>query len=292
MSPSEHDVSLADGRTLRVLEDGDPRGRAIFFLHGSPGSRLLYDRQVKAAHRHHIRLVGYDRPGYGGSTPNPGRRMIDEAAHVAAIADALGIDRFAVGGHSGGGPPTLACAAVLPKRVVAAVSLASPAPYPAEGLDYLAGMGELNVADWNLMMSDQPAWEAKTAEETAMMLNATPDQVKAFMSSLLSPVDLAAMTDEVSDFLLRQVRMGLRAGSAGARDDGLASAKPWGFDLSSIRVPLQLWHGGQDRFVPFAHGEWLAAHVPRVDAHLEREEGHISLFQKYPTVLEWMADRF
>jgi pimeloyl-ACP methyl ester carboxylesterase len=292
MPPSEHDVSLADGRTLRVLEEGAPRGRAIFFLHGSPGSRLLYDAQAKAAQRQGIRLIGYDRPGYGGSTPQPGRRMVDEATHVAAIADSLGVDRFAVGGHSGGGPPTLACAATLPKRVVAAVSLASPAPYPAEGLDYFAGMGELNVTDWKLMASDQPAWEAKTTEDMSMMLNATKEQVQAYMSSLLSPVDLEALTDQVSDFLFRQVREGLRAGSAGARDDSLALAKPWGFDLSSIRVPVQLWHGKQDQFVPFAHGEWLAARVPRVDAHLEREEGHLSLIQKFPTVLEWMAARF
>lgn len=292
MFPSEQDVSLEDGRILRVSESGDPRGRAVFFLHGTPGSRLLYEEQAKAARRHQIRLIGYDRPGFGGSTPKPGRRVIDEAAHVAAIADALGIDRFAVGGHSGGGPPTLACAAALPKRVVAAVSLASPAPYPAEGLDYFAGMGGSNVADWNLVTSDPRAWEAKAAEQMAMWLSATQDQARAYLSSVLSGVDIATLTDEVSDFMLRQGREGFRAGSAGWREDSVALANPWGFDLPSIRVPFQLWHGRQDRIVPFAHGEWLVAHVPRVDAHLERAEGHLSLIQKYPVVLEWMAAHF
>jgi pimeloyl-ACP methyl ester carboxylesterase len=292
VAPSERDVHLRDGRTLRVLEEGNPRGRPIFFLHGTPGSRLMYEKDSEDAGLHGIRLIGHDRPGYGGSTPKPGRRIVDEAADVAAIADALGVDRFAVAGISGGGPPTLACAATLPDRVVAAVSLASPAPYPAEGLDWLAGAGEMNVADFNLMMSDQSAWEAKNAEDSAMMMNATPEQVTAYLSSLLSDVDRAALTDELAGFLLRQAREGLKEGIAGPRDDSLAQVKPWGFELSAIRVPLQLWHGTQDRFVPFSHGQWLAARLPRAEIHLEPNEGHLSMMRKVPSSLHWLAAHF
>jgi pimeloyl-ACP methyl ester carboxylesterase len=292
MSPSERDVHLSDGRTLRVLEDGDPHGRPVFYFHGTPGSRLLFEKSVQHAKAHGIRLIGHDRPGYGGSTPKPGRRIVDEAADVAAIADALGLDRFAVLGHSGGGPPTLACAAALPKRLVAAASLASPAPYPAEGMDWLAGMGELNVADFTLMMSDQPAWEAKTAEDNAMMMNATPEQMRAYMSSLISDVDSAALTEELAGFLLRQFREGIKSGIAGPRDDTLAQVKPWGFELSAIRVPLQLWHGKLDQFVPFSHGQWLAAHLPRAEIHLEPKDGHISLVGRYPSITEWLVSHF
>jgi pimeloyl-ACP methyl ester carboxylesterase len=105
MSPPEREAHLGDGRTLRVLEQGDLRGHPVFYLHGTPGSRLLFDRQVGDASRHGLRLIGPNRPGYDGSTPNPGRCIGDEAADVAAIADALGLDRFAVYGHSGGAAP-------------------------------------------------------------------------------------------------------------------------------------------------------------------------------------------
>ncbi|MGA3021270.1 MAG: alpha/beta hydrolase [Thermoplasmata archaeon] len=145
MTPLQRDVHLADGRTLRVLEDGDPHGRPIFFLHGTPGSRLLYDRQVQDARRRGVRFVGYDRPGYGGSTPKPGRRVADGATDVISIADALGLDRFAVYGHSGGGPHALACGTLSPQRVVAVASVSSPAPYPAEDLDWFRGQEKENL---------------------------------------------------------------------------------------------------------------------------------------------------
>jgi pimeloyl-ACP methyl ester carboxylesterase len=292
MPASERDVHQTDGRTLRVLEDGDPRGRPLFYLHGTPGSRLLEERQVAEAARLGVRLIGYDRPGYGGSTPQRGRTIADGARDVVAIADALGIDRFAVMGHSGGGPHSLACAATLPTRVVAAASLASPAPFTAAGLDYFAGMGELNVEDAKLMMRDPAAWEAKSDEDNAMMMQATQEQVMAFLSSLLSDVDRAALDEELAGFLLRQMREGLQAGGAGPRDDSLAGFKPWGFEVSAVNVPLQLWHGKQDRFVPFSHGEWLAAQLPRAEAHLDPNGGHLTLVAQYPAIMEWLSSHF
>lgn len=238
-------------------------------------------------------MIGHDRPGYGGSTPKPGRRIADEAPDVAAIADSLGLDRFAVYGHSGGGAPALACAAQLHDRLVAVASLAAVAPYPAVGLDWLAGMGELNVADFKLLMNDLPAWEAKTAQEAAMMMQATPEEIREYLSSLLSEVDRACFTAERASFFLRQTQVGLQPGIAGAREDALSQTRPWGFELSAIHVPLQLWHGREDRFVPFSHGEWLAARLPRAEIHLEPKEGHISLLtNKLSSIHEWMASRF
>jgi pimeloyl-ACP methyl ester carboxylesterase len=293
MLSGERNVQTGDGRTLRVLEAGDPGGRPVFFLHGTPGCRFLFADQVEDARRQGLRLIGHDRAGYGGSSPNKGRRIVDEAADVTTIANSLGIDRFAVYGWSGGGAPTLACAARLPDRVVGASSIAGVAPYPSEGLDWLAGTGELNVDDFNLMLSDQPAWEAKTAREAAMMAKATPEELREYLSSLLSEVDRAALTGRMVDFLVKQMREGLRSGISGPVDDSLSTAKPWGFELPTIRVPSQIWHGKHDKFVPFSHGEWLASRLPRAEHHLEPSEGHISMFiNRVPSIHKWLASRF
>ena len=135
----EHRIDV-DGRTLSVAEAGDPEGHGVFALHGTPGSRLFWHEAVEDAEKRGIRMVAYDRPGYGGSDPAPGRTVADAADDIGAIADALHIDRYAVYGGSGGGPHALANA-VRPDRVVAVAALASVAPWRADGLDWLDGMG-------------------------------------------------------------------------------------------------------------------------------------------------------
>ena len=286
---SERTVVLADGRTLRVAEYGVPEGRPVFFLHGTPSCRLAYPPAAADARSKGIRLIGYDRPGYGGSSPAPGRRIVDVAHDVAAIADHLGLRRFGVWGFSGGGAPALACAAALPDRVAAAACLAGVAPYPAEGLDWMAGAGESNAEDFAMMLHDRAAWEAKSRRERDEMLAAGPVQLAAILSTLLSEVDRASLTDEMANWLVATAHEGLRPGEAGMRDDNLSCALPWGFDLATIRVPLQVRHGGQDRFVPIAHGEWLAARIPNVEAHLEPALGHLSLLRRVPDVHAWLV---
>lgn len=290
---TEHSVRLTSGRTLQVREEGDPKGVPVFALHGTPGSRLLYAPHAADAAKKGIRLISYDRPGYGGSTPHPGRTVGDVPGDVAAIADTLGVDRFAVWGHSGGGAPALACAALLEKRVVAAASLAGVAPYPAEGLDWLAGTGELNEVDFRLMLQDRPAWELKNRHDREEMLSWNPEQLRLGLGSLCSDVDRAALSDEFVDFLLRQGREALRPGEEGMRDDNLMTIMPWGFDLGQIRVPVQIWHGGQDRFVPITHGQWVSARIPNADVHLERDQGHITTFlRRVPAAQSWLRAKF
>jgi pimeloyl-ACP methyl ester carboxylesterase len=293
MHDIERDVRLPEGKVLRILEAGDPTGRPVFVLHGQPGSRLLYSKHVEDATRRGVRLIGHDRPGYGGSTRRPGRTIADEASDVRAIADALGIDRFALWGHSAGGAPALACAALLPDRVVAVASLAAVAPYPAEGLDWLAGMGESNVSEFQQMMNDRTGWEAKSRADAAQSASATPDGIVALLSTLLSDVDRRALTRELALFFVAQEKEAFRSGADGALDDQLSTIAPWGFDLASIRVPVQYWHGRHDRFVPFSHGQWLAARLPAAEVHLEAEEGHVSLFTgRIPAVHEWLVSNF
>jgi pimeloyl-ACP methyl ester carboxylesterase len=286
-------VERPRGGRLQAREDGDPRGVPVFGLHGTPGSRVTYSGHIEAARRHGIRLISYDRPGYGNSTAQPGRSVGDTAAEVAALADHLGVDRFGVWGHSGGGAPALACAALLGDRVVGVACLAGAAPYPAEGLDPMEGAGEANVEDFRLMMTDRASWEAKSAVEARQIANATPGAVRAFLGSLCSPVDARQLTDELVDFLMQQGREAMKNGWLGLRDDNLSSVHPWGFELASIRVPVQLWHGDQDRFVPVAHGRWLADRIPGVEAHIQPGEGHLTLFvDRVPIAERWLSERF
>jgi pimeloyl-ACP methyl ester carboxylesterase len=158
---AEHRIAMSDGRALCVLERGVPDGYPILVQSGSLSARLLFEPQVRLAERQGIRLISYDRPGFGQSSPHPGRTVADCAADVRAIADALGLERVAVWGVSAGGPHALACAALLPDLVPAVASLASPAPWGADGLDYFFGMAEANVQNMRLVVENPVEARAK-----------------------------------------------------------------------------------------------------------------------------------
>jgi len=286
-------ISTPDGRALRVEEGGDPAGRPVLMHHGTPGTGHLYGPHAADARERGIRLIAYDRPGYGGSTAQPGRSVADCALDVVVISEALGIDRLAVWGVSGGGPHALACAALLPDLVVAAASLASIAPYGAAGLDYFAGMGQENIDDTRLTLEDEPAARAKLGDDRDRMLALTADDMVNAFPTLLSAVDAAAQTRELAEYLVWCNRDGLADGGEGWWDDGMAHLKPWGFSFETIQVPVQLWHGQHDQFVPYQHGEWLASRIPGIDAHLTREDGHVTLIQgRIPEVHAWLLGRF
>ncbi|HXS62829.1 MAG TPA: alpha/beta fold hydrolase [Streptosporangiaceae bacterium] len=274
----ERTVRTPDGRTLAVEDTGDPGGRPVLVHMGTPNSRLLFGPHVTDAIERGIRLICYDRPGYGGSSPHPGRTVADCAADVRAICATLGIDRLAMWGISGGGPHVLACAALLPDLVVAAASLASPAPMEAEGLDWFDGMGELNVEDVQLTKADPEAARAKTETDRLEILETSAEDLAASLQSVLTPVDAAALSGEVAEYLTRANRAGLAPGIEGWWEDAIAmDTSDWGFDLRSISIPLLLMHGRHDRFVPFAHGEWLAGQIPGVEARLLDHDGHLTL---------------
>jgi len=278
---------------LRVEEAGDPHGKAILMHHGTPGSGVLYGPHVSDAMDRSIRLIGYDRPGYGGSTAHPGRTVADCAADVRSIADVLGVNRLGVWGFSGGGPHALACAALLPDLVVAVGSLAAIAPYGAPGLDYFAGMGEENVDDIKLMLADEPAARAKAIDDRERLLALSAEDMAKAFPTLLSAVDAAAVTAGMAEYLWQSGQIGLASSDQGWWDDGKAHLQPWGFAFESTRVPVQLWHGRHDRFVPFGHGEWLAGKIPGVEAHLTDDDGHLTLMQDRVGQLHaWLLEHF
>ena len=282
-------VMTPDGRSLCVESGGNPAGPSVLVHGGTPSSRLMAASWLRDAEQRGIHLISYDRPGYGGSTAQPGRTVADCASDVRVVADALDVKRLAVWGISGGGPHALACAALLPDLVSAVATLASGAPYGVEGLDYFAGMGQRNVDDIRLFLDDPAAAREQSRRDRDEMLEVTPEGLLEVLATLLSPADQSVLTLELATELLEVQKLGLAPGDQGWWDDGCALLGPWGFRLDDIGVPVQLWHGTQDRFVPFQHGQWLAEHIPGVDAHLTDTDGHITLgVNRVPEVHQWL----
>jgi pimeloyl-ACP methyl ester carboxylesterase len=283
-------VATEDGRELCVEVAGADSDRTILVNSGTPNSRHLFGPWVEDARARGIRLVGYDRPGYGGSTPQPGHSVADGAADVRAIAEDLGIERLGTWGFSGGGPYALACAALLPDLVVAACAVCSIAPWGAPGLDYFTGMGEDNLEDIQLFLSDREASREKARTDWEETIAVTPDELTEAWKTLLSDVDAAVLTGEVASSIVHDIQDGLAPGDQGWWDDGVAHLSPWGFELDSIALPVQVWHGRHDRFVPFQHGQWLAEHVPGAEPHLSDTDGHLTLItRRFPEIQEWLA---
>ncbi|MEK6222745.1 MAG: alpha/beta hydrolase [Chloroflexota bacterium] len=285
-------ISLTDGRHLSIIEAGVPDGIPVLTLHGTPGSRLIAPSWVEDAHSRGIRLISYDRPGYGGSSPHPGRSVASVTEDVAALAEQLGIDRLFVWGISGGGPHALACAALLPELVPAVASLASPAPYPADGLDWFAGMGEDNIVEFNAALESREAVEKFIEAQTPGLLGADAKGIVAELSSLLSAADAAVLTEDYASFMIDRMNEGIKDRRDGWIDDDIAFTKPWGFELDQIKTPLLLMQGALDKFVPFAHGEWLAARIPGAEARLLPDDGHLTLTaNRIPEVHTWLLDK-
>jgi pimeloyl-ACP methyl ester carboxylesterase len=284
-------ISTSDGRTLCVHEDGDPNGLPVLMQHGTPASGLLYEVHVELAHEQRIRLLGYDRPGYGGSTRHAGRSVAAAATDVGAIADYLGLERYCSWGVSGGGPHVLACAALCDERLAAIASLAAVAPYDADGLDFLEGMGEENHVEFGKVLEGEAALRPYLEHETEAILAASPDELVAVMATLLGDEDRAVLTGAFAEFLLESDAHGLEPGVDGWLDDDLAFLQPWGFDVGAINRPTLLLHGEDDRFVPVSHGRWLAERIPGVEARIGAGDGHLTLVDRLREVNDWLLAR-
>jgi pimeloyl-ACP methyl ester carboxylesterase len=288
----ERTVTTTDGRILAVEEAGDPAGHPVLVHLGTPNTRHLYGPHAADAVSRGLRLISYDRPGYGGSTPQPGRTHAACAADVRAICAALGLARIAVWGISGGGAHALATAALLPDLVVAAASIAGTAPYDADGLDWYDGMGKDNADTCRLHQTDPASARARTDANRETLLTASADDIAKGFSTLLSPVDAAVFTGELADWIVTW-REGVAPGSEGWWEDGCAVVSPWGFDPASISVPVLIAHGRHDQFVPFGHGQWLAAHIPGAQAWLRDDDGHLTPYEyRVPEVHAWLAGWF
>lgn len=285
----EHRIRTPDGRTLAVTEWGDPNGVPLFSCHGTPGGRIAWPKDLTIYGRHGIRRMVFDRPGYGESTRLPGRTVADGVPDVVAIADALDIERFAITGNSGGGPHALACAALLPERVLRCQAVVSIAPYPAKGLDWLAGMSEGNVAEFGAALEGEAATRAVVERGATFML----EQVAAGNPQIHGDEYEMPESDRkqiagAQAMLAAQVIDALAPGIDGWVDDNLAFARPWGFDVSDIRLPVYLQYGSDDSLVPKAHGDWLAAHIPGAKV-VVLDAGHYGDSSLVESDLAWLA---
>jgi len=270
-------IQLADGRTLEAVDEGDPDGTVVVFHHGSPGAAVPFEPFDRAAAERGIRLVTISRAGFGDSSRDEGRSVASAAGDAAPRADHLGAERVLTMGWSGGGPHALACAALLPDRVQAAATIAGVAPYDAQGLDWTAGMGEDNQIEYPLAARDPDEllrWMQPQAEALAVV---EPDAIVAELRTVISEVDEAEVDGAFGELLAASFRRAFANGPWGWYDDDLAFVRPWGFELSSIGVPVSVWQGQQDLMVPFAHGQWLIEHVPTARSRLRPEHGHLSL---------------
>ena len=270
-------IATPDGRSLDVYVAGPTGGDVLLFHDGTPGAGTPGRKFLAAAGERSLRYVAFSRPGYGASTRRPGRSVADVAADAVTVLDHLGAGRCYTMGWSGGGPHTLATAALLPDRVIAATAVASVAPYDSDGLDFLAGMGAENVVEFNAALAGSAALEPLLEGQWPALRDVAPDDIADALGDLIPPVDRTALTGELAQEMAEDLHIALRDGIWGWFDDDIAFTRPWGFDLASIRVPLSIWQGEQDRMVPYAHGEWLAAALPQAHAHLLPDHGHLSL---------------
>ena len=274
-------LALPDGRTLDVSVSGPATGPVLLWQHGTPGAVTQFRLVQRAVETHGLRLVTWSRPGYGGSDRQPGRTIADVSDDVTAILEQVEADRCVTAGWSGGGPHALATGALLPDRVAGVLSIASIAPYGADGLDFMAGMGEQNIEEFGAALAGEQSVRELLEAEGASMVNTRAADIVAGMSTLLPEVDQKVLAGDLGkDFgedLAASFREAVRTGVDGWVDDDLAFTQPWGFDLDMLAVPVFVWQGDRDLMVPFAHGEWLASRIPGVSGHLLPGEGHLSI---------------
>ncbi|MDQ1544718.1 MAG: hypothetical protein QOK08_2356 [Actinomycetota bacterium] len=279
------DVRLDDGRVLRVHDSaprisavqdgGGPRDAFTILWHtGSPQTGALLDPLLAATAERGIRLLSYGRPGYGGSTVLPERDVASAASDVAQIADTLGLDRFAVMGHSGGGPHALACAALLPDRISGVVALASLAPFEVDGIDdWFGGM----ASDGESLRAAARGREARERYEATAEFDATSfiDRDYALLDGAWA--SLGADAGRASS-----------EGPEGLIADDLSFVKPWGFEVSTITAPVLIVQGGLDRIIPPSHGDWLMRHIPGAELWFRPGDGHISILDSCPLAMDWL----
>ena len=277
---NETDLELSDGRRLHIYDtrgDDADTSLAIFWHHGTPNLGEPPEPLLPTAAQRSIRWVSYDRPGYGGSTPHPGRDVASAAADVSTIADALGIGQFAVMGHSGGGPHALACGALLSERVLGAVSISGLAPADVEGLDWFAGMAAAGAAELRAAAAGRAALGNYLASTE-------------FDPEMFTPPDHAALKGAwhwLGDIAGRAMEGGL----GGMVDDDLAYVAPWGFDPAQVTSPVLIVQGGQDRIAPSSHGKWLAHQIRSAELWLRPDDGHISVLRSGEAAMDWLLER-
>ncbi len=280
------------GRELSVESVGDPEGKPVFLLHGTPGGRNGPRPRGIVLYRLGVRLISFDRPGYPGSTRHKERTVATAAENVRAIADYFGIERFSVVGRSGGGPHALACAALLPDRVISAAALVSLAPRNAEGLDWTAGMTKSNVEAYRLAAEDPVALRALLKEQAERIDKGSEGLLRALWPEMddhdKEVIDDIALRRIIADIHVEALSNNCVDGWV---DDVIALGNDWKFDPAKIRVPVKLWAGRDDVFSPVGHTFWLAQQIAGAEVEIANGKAHFGAVKILPSILSWVTKK-
>jgi pimeloyl-ACP methyl ester carboxylesterase len=271
--PPQRLVRLPGGRCLAVDEYGDPEGRVVFYCHGLPGSRALGEGDPLRDPGPGLRILAVDRPGLGHSDPHPRRGLIDWADDVDALCDRLSIARASLLGVSGGGPFALACAWRQPQRFERVVILNGLAPLDRRGATQ--GMSPALRAGW-WFVAHLPLQARFAADAQRAALHRRPRKLVGRLARAMADVDRAALERAPAGVTVQaDLALAFRQGSAAVAQEMRLLSRPWGFDPGQITVPVELWHGSQDRTVPLSMGRWLAERIPGAQLHERPEMGHL-----------------
>ncbi len=271
----KRELTLPDGRHVEVLIAGKKSSDAIVFHHGTPGSAQTWKHWLPAAESEGAYAISFSRPGYGLSARHKGRRVIDNSLDLKNILGQLGIERIVSIGWSGGGPHALADTTL--SQSLAAISIAGVGAYGVSDLDFLEGMGEENHIEFGAAIKGEEAIDQWMQENAGGTANVTGDQLIEALGGLIGDADKRSLTPEVAMSVAEDFRHALSLGYFGWLDDDLAFVEHWGFDITAIKQPVELWQGDEDFMVPHAHGKWLASKIPTSRLIFEPGEGHISL---------------
>lgn len=280
------DLTLTDGRSLSYAVWGDPQGSPVLLFHGSPGSRLFCpDGAATAAAG--VRLITVDRPGYGRSDPQPGRRIVDWPSDVRQLADALGVQRFPVAAHSSGGPYALACALAMPQRV-SEVALVSSV-VPLDEVPTAAAAPDPDDRRLAELARQDPDRAAATVAAAAAWLTTQPER---FLTLPRPEPDATLLLDPaIRAMFLAAIREAVRPGLDGYTSDEVLVLRPWGFHLADVAAGVAVWHGDQDPYIPRAHAQAMAAGLRRSRAHFSAEHGHGLIIARWAAILEALTER-
>ena len=286
LQPETKTATLPDGRVLAYTECGAPAGRPVFAFHGLPGSRMQRYPDESVARDAGLRVIHPDRPGFGLSTPRPGRTLADWPRDVTFLADHLGCDRFAIAGISGGGPYAAACLALLRGRILRAAFVSGvgpPGSMPPGGMTIAARLG--------FALAPRAPWALRRPlGAIAQLVVRAPSRYVSVLALHMSPADRPILArPEVRAMLAQDLREAFRQGAGALVDDLALYARPWALAWDNVACPVALWHGGDDRMIPLSASRALADAIPGARLHALPGEGHFLVLDRWPEICAWLA---